>query len=259
MASPSPDMTLQLVGGGTDWLGSIASIVGALAWPAVIISCVVLFRTEIRAILSRVTSFGIGSVTAQVDQNLRATEVLSAATASEGTAGPGLTEEQSETAEAARADRAPAVTDPPLAPSEQPTSLALEASRRARERIRRRAVGGTSKSYDEWAAQLGAEQTLPVGSRMVQAFEPVDELIRELASRHGVPSDLSTMDIVLALGGMGVVSRSFGGLLGSQTQLRNMVAHNDGHGLSEFQARQFIEQIGETRRQLEDLLAPPPV
>ncbi|MFN3536922.1 MAG: hypothetical protein ACK4Y4_05690 [Brevundimonas sp.] len=90
---------------------------------------------------------------------------------------------------------------------------------------------------------------------MIQAFEPVEELIRILAVRHGVPNDISIEDTILALTGMEVISRSYGSLLGAQTNLRNMVAQNGGVGISEFQARQFIEQLGESRRRLEELLA----
>lgn len=247
-------MTIKLVGEGPDWLSSIASMVGAMAWPAVIITCLALFRLEIRAILSRVTSIGIGSVTAQVDQSLRATEVLSAATALEGAGGDDLSIEQDSVstlpsenvAKEIESSNSTSETAKAVAPTPQRN---IDAQARAPRR------DDAIKSYEEWANKARSEINMPIAPRMIRAFKPVEELIRELANRHGVPNDISTEDTLLALTGMGVISGSYGSLLASQTNLRNVIAQNGGVGVSEFQARQYIEQLEESRRRLEELLA----
>jgi hypothetical protein len=250
----NPETIVKLVGEGPDWLSSVASIVGAIAWPAVIITCLVLFRSEIRAILSRVTSIGIGSVTAQVDQSLRATEVLSAATALEGAGGEELLEQQASVATPS-SEVASTVRGGPNSSSEEPEAVESARRRNIDATVRAPRRDDAVKSYEEWASRAHSERSTPIAPRMIKAFEPVEELIRVLASRFGVPNDLSIEDTIMALSGMEVISGSYGSLLGSQANLRNIVAQTQGVGISEFQARQYIEQLGETRRRLEELLA----
>jgi hypothetical protein len=247
-------MTVKLVGEGPDWFGSIASMVGAMAWPAVIITCLVLFRLEIRAILSRVTSIGIGSVTAQVDQSLRTTEVLSAATALEGAGGDELSEEQTSIA-TPPPDDAATVHNGSNSTSEAAKAVAPSPQRHIDAKARAPRREDAIKSYEEWANRARSERSTPIAPRMIKAFEPVEELIRILAGRYGVPNDIPIEDTILALTGMEVISGSYGSLLGSQANLRNILAQTDGAGISEFQARQYIEQLGESRRRLEELLA----
>lgn len=251
---PSPDMTVKLVGEGPDWLSSIASMVGAMAWPAVIITCLVFFRVEIRAILSRVTSIGIGSVTAQVDQSLRATEALSAATALEGAGGDELSGDQAAVS-TPTSENVSEKLDGSRSPPEGTRVVMPSPQRRIDAQARTSRRQDSIKSYEEWLNKARSEISTPIAPRMIQAFKPVEDLIRTLANRHGVPDDISIEDTLLALTGMGVISGSYGSLLASQTNLRNMIAQNGDLGISEFQARQYIEQLGESRRRLEGLLA----
>ncbi|MNY79032.1 hypothetical protein D3C86_2195010 [compost metagenome] len=54
---------------------------------------------------------------------------------------------------------------------------------------------------------------------------------------------------------MEVISGSYGSLLGSQVNLRNVIAKHGDAGISEFQARQYIEQLEKSQKLLEELLA----
>lgn len=253
-ALTTPDLTVKLLGEGPDWFSSIASMVGAVAWPAVIITCLVLFRSEIRAILSRVTSIGIGSVTAQVDQSLRVTEVLSAATVLEGAGGDELREEQSLVA-TPHSEDVTAVLDGPNSASEPAKAAEPSPERHIDANARAQGREDAIKTYQEWANETRSERSTPIAPRMIQAFKPVEKLIRILAGRHGVPTDISIEDTILALTGMEVISGSYGSLLGSQVNLRNMIAKNGGTGISEFQARQYIEQLERSQKLLEEILA----
>jgi hypothetical protein len=249
------DVTIHRAKEALDWLEFTSTIVKAIAWPLLVGIAGWYFRKELKEAFSKITSIGVGNVVTQFDRGLKEAEALAPAA------------EISEPSSAEQAGSSEVVDVTPLAPTLEaiapPTGSISTVDAQAEAAAKPSpSPAPTTRTpniiaYADWKNSYSRSYAALPGNtpseKIVEAWKSVEQLISEAGDRYNIPKDLSTGDRIEALSGMGILPPAFGMLFLSQLQLRNIAAQRGS--LSEFQARQFVEQLEQSKARLSKILA----
>lgn len=196
---------------GADLLGFVASVVGHLAWPAMILTLVLVLRKPLTKLLlgiARFEGFGVKADFAK-DAAQFATEVAA-------TAAP------PQTAEAGQ-DQAIAA---PIEEADKPSPANGQAGQPAAET--------TGPPNRQWHLKLGHDyfDLASAESIVMSAWREVERAITRAAEANGIRASRVSSRVTKDLLAAGALSAVTAQQISEARRLRNSVMHDDGHGIT---------------------------
>jgi hypothetical protein len=203
---------------GMGWMEFISSLIGSLAWPAVVLTIVLVFRQPISKLIANIKEAKWGDTSVLMHQKLDEAEQ-----ASREVTVPEPTRNQP--------PRAHAGLDPVQVPPAYANTVPDIAE----------------QEYVKWLPQSPA-------MAVIRAWEDIEGMLRELGTRHGVPGTIlarSANHISQKLTAMNVLEPTVANWLIEMRQVRNAAAH--AKEVTETDALRFLELAKKVRVVLKQL------